>query len=150
MRHTPAHSPNSPPPSISEYFYHIISVISLTISLLCYVEQNKCTSLSQGVISHLRDSSADFHILSLHPNRLYSRQGHRKSKSFTLIAIVKEREPLSTTMRAEPRNHTSCIAMKRGTRVDSILTQSRSNIVFKKAGTVETINYLSAALSSGE
>ena len=40
--------------------------------------------------------------------------------------------------------------MKRGTRVDNVLTQSRANIVFKKTRTVETINYLYAAISSGE
>ena len=40
--------------------------------------------------------------------------------------------------------------MKRGTRVDYILTQSRANVVFKKTRTVETINYLSAAQSSEE
>ena len=75
--------------------------------------------------------------------------GHRQSKSFTLMAIVKQRGPLSTTMRVEPRNHTGCIAMKRETRVDNILRQSSANIVFRKTGTVETINYLSAVLSSG-
>ena len=80
---------------------------------------------------------------------ILSRQGHRQSKSFTLMAIVKQRGPLSTTMRVEPRNHTGCIAMKRETRVDNILRQSSANIVFRKTGTVETINYLSAALSSG-
>ena len=53
-------------------------------------------------------------------------------------------------MRAEPRDNKSCIAMKRGTRVDNILTQSRANVVFKKTRTVESINYLSAALSSEE
>ena len=37
--------------------------------------------------------------------------------------------------------------MKRGTRVDNVLTQSRANIVFKKTRTVETINYLYAAIS---
>ena len=40
--------------------------------------------------------------------------------------------------------------MKRETRVDNILRQSSANIVFRKTGTVETINYLSAGLSSGE
>ena len=150
MRHTPDHSPNSPTPPISEYFYHISSAISLTIFLLCYVERNKCTSLSQGVISHLRLFCGHPYPQSTSQQDILSRQGHRKSKSFTLIAIVKERGPLSTTMRAKPSNHISCIAMKRGTRVDNILTQSRGNIVFKKTGTVETINYLSAGLSSGE
>ena len=39
--------------------------------------------------------------------------------------------------------------MKRETRVDNILRQSSENIVFRKTGTVETINYLSAVLLSG-
>ena len=109
-----------------------------------YLTVTECHQSSARLFYRLPYLQSTFH------QDILSRQGHRQSKSFTLVAIVKEREPLSTTMRAEPRNRTSCIAMKRGTRVDNVLTQSRANIVFKKTRTVETINYLYAAISSGE
>jgi len=149
VRYTPAHSPNSPPPPRSDHFHHIISAIALTISLmLC------CTKQVYLSVTGCHQSSARLFCRPPYPRSTFqqvilSRQGHRQSKSFTLMAIVKQRGPLSTTMRVEPRNHTSCIAMKRETRVDNILRQSSANIVFRKTGTVETINYLSAVLSSG-
>ena len=62
VRPTPAHSPNS---AYLEHFYHMISAISRNMSLFCFVEQYKCTSMSQGVITYLRVSSADLHIVTL-------------------------------------------------------------------------------------
>ena len=84
--------------------------------------------MSQGVIR----SSARLFCGHLYPQSTFqqvilSRQGHRQSKSFTLMSIVKQRGPLSTTMRAERRNHTSCVAMKRETRVHKYCFQETRN-----------------------
>ena len=121
---------------------HISSVLLNNRSVLNVAG---CHHLSTSVFGRPPQHQSTFHQV------IDSHQGHRQLTSFTLIAIVKERGPISATVNVEPRNHISRIAIKWKTRVDNTITQSIVNISFMKTGNRRDNQLpLSALLSSRE